>query len=220
VFGKSTSRAGVLGESTSQAGVGGQSSSGSGVVGYSISGDGLHGYSVTSHGVYGWSSSFDGIFGASGSGGYAGHFDGRLKTTGTFTGSWNDALVYFENLNSGAGSSPALRVVANGNAPYGALSVSTQGTGLIAQFGNASSFVSALDANGNWSATSFTPSSDRNLKENFSQVDPQEVLEKVVVLPITRWNFKSDSATRHLGPRRGTPRLSPSSKLWLTLDTW
>jgi hypothetical protein len=47
---------------------------------------------------------------------------------------------------------------------------------------------------------SFVSSSDRNKKENFAPVQPREVLEKVVALPITRWNYKSDAGTSHIGP--------------------
>jgi len=46
----------------------------------------------------------------------------------------------------------------------------------------------------------FVSTSDRNAKENFSPVEPREILEKVVALPITRWNYKQDAATPHLGP--------------------
>jgi hypothetical protein len=57
-----------------------------------------------------------------------------------------------------------------------------------------------IDYSGNVYATSFNPSSDRNLKEHFSAVSPREVLDKVAALPITRWNFKEDKASEHLGP--------------------
>jgi hypothetical protein len=46
----------------------------------------------------------------------------------------------------------------------------------------------------------FVSSSDRNLKENFATVSPREVLDKVTALPISRWNFKGDAATPHVGP--------------------
>jgi len=49
-------------------------------------------------------------------------------------------------------------------------------------------------------AHSFNNTSDRNAKENFSDVSPKEVLDKVAALPITRWNFKEDKAVEHLGP--------------------
>lgn len=43
-------------------------------------------------------------------------------------------------------------------------------------------------------------SSDRNAKENFRGVRPEEILEKVAALPIAEWNYKQDPGTRHLGP--------------------
>jgi hypothetical protein len=42
--------------------------------------------------------------------------------------------------------------------------------------------------------------SDRNLKENFKSVDSDAVLDKVVSLPITRWNYKSEPEADHIGP--------------------
>jgi hypothetical protein len=49
-------------------------------------------------------------------------------------------------------------------------------------------------------AASFSTSSDRNLKEKFTPIDNQEILERVASLPISRWNFKTDAATQHIGP--------------------
>ncbi|HEX4263830.1 MAG TPA: tail fiber domain-containing protein [Verrucomicrobiae bacterium] len=43
-------------------------------------------------------------------------------------------------------------------------------------------------------------SSDRNLKENFTPVEPLSVLAKVAELPILKWNYKSDPVQMHLGP--------------------
>jgi hypothetical protein len=60
--------------------------------------------------------------------------------------------------------------------------------------------VSALQVIGTVTATAFNPPSDRNLKENFAPVSPKEVLEKVAALRISRWNFKGDAATPHVGP--------------------
>jgi hypothetical protein len=60
--------------------------------------------------------------------------------------------------------------------------------------------VSALQVVGTVTATAFNPPSDRNLKENFAPVSPRAVLEKVAALPISRWNFKGDAATPHIGP--------------------
>ncbi len=43
-------------------------------------------------------------------------------------------------------------------------------------------------------------SSDRNLKENFQDVNSRAVLEKVAALPVSTWNYKADTGSRHLGP--------------------
>jgi hypothetical protein len=46
----------------------------------------------------------------------------------------------------------------------------------------------------------FVSASDRNAKEHFEPVDSREVLEKVVALPVSEWNYKADPTSRHLGP--------------------
>jgi hypothetical protein len=46
----------------------------------------------------------------------------------------------------------------------------------------------------------FVSASDRNLKENFNPVNGREVLEKVATLPLSKWNFKADPESRHVGP--------------------
>jgi hypothetical protein len=53
---------------------------------------------------------------------------------------------------------------------------------------------------GSCSANSFITTSDRNAKENFQSVSAAQVLAKVSALPIQEWNFKTDTATRHIGP--------------------
>ena len=42
--------------------------------------------------------------------------------------------------------------------------------------------------------------SDRELKERFAPIDPRDILERVVSLPISIWNFKQDKEARHIGP--------------------
>lgn len=47
----------------------------------------------------------------------------------------------------------------------------------------------------------WTAMSDRNAKENFERVNARETLEKVAELPITTWNYRSQTNTiRHIGP--------------------
>jgi hypothetical protein len=47
----------------------------------------------------------------------------------------------------------------------------------------------------------WTDTSDRNAKENFESINPREILDGVLALPLTRWNYRSETnAVRHLGP--------------------
>jgi hypothetical protein len=39
-----------------------------------------------------------------------------------------------------------------------------------------------------------------NAKKDFTAVNPQEVLAKVVALPITEWSYKTEETVRHVGP--------------------
>jgi trimeric autotransporter adhesin len=56
-------------------------------------------------------------------------------------------------------------------------------------------------AQGTVTANGVLLTSDRNAKENFTPLDAQTVLAKVVALPMSEWNYKSDSAgQKHIGP--------------------
>ena len=46
----------------------------------------------------------------------------------------------------------------------------------------------------------FNNSSDRNLKQGFATVNPSQVLQKVIALPVSEWSYKEDPTTRHVGP--------------------
>lgn len=46
----------------------------------------------------------------------------------------------------------------------------------------------------------FVSSSDRAAKTNIQPVNATEVLGKVAALPISRWNYKRDDASAHIGP--------------------
>ncbi|MEZ4930568.1 MAG: tail fiber domain-containing protein [Saprospiraceae bacterium] len=53
-----------------------------------------------------------------------------------------------------------------------------------------------LSSGGVW-----TNASDRNIKENITPVNSAEVLDKIMQLPITQWNYiKEDDAIKHIGP--------------------
>jgi hypothetical protein len=42
--------------------------------------------------------------------------------------------------------------------------------------------------------------SDRDMKDNVQPVSPAEILAKVTKLPVSKWSYKDDGTTRHLGP--------------------
>jgi lysophospholipase L1-like esterase len=47
----------------------------------------------------------------------------------------------------------------------------------------------------------WTNASDRNLKENFTPVDPADILNKINTLPVTEWDYKTEGpAVKHIGP--------------------
>jgi hypothetical protein len=124
-----------------------------------------------------------------------------FKFAGSRSGGFGSPVAYGVNNNTTGSSAPVLRLVSNGgNSGDGVLSVSSQGTGDLARFGNASTFVAWLTTNGNWNALAFNPTSDRAAKENFAVVDPREVLDKVAALPLARWNYKAAPGLDHIGP--------------------
>jgi len=49
-------------------------------------------------------------------------------------------------------------------------------------------------------AGTWTCSSSRDIKRNFETVDIGEVLARVVALPMTTWQYKTEAGVRHLGP--------------------
>ncbi len=61
---------------------------------------------------------------------------------------------------------------------------------------NLSGGVEVYPGGGAWSSLS-----DKRKKENFKELNKEEVLIKVAALPVTSWNYKSQSADqRHIGP--------------------
>jgi hypothetical protein len=63
-------------------------------------------------------------------------------------------------------------------------------------YSNVASNVPLWNATGTWVG----PSS-RTLKENFTQLNPDDILQKIDQLDLTRWNFKSEGKSiTHIGP--------------------
>jgi hypothetical protein len=61
--------------------------------------------------------------------------------------------------------------------------------------GTPSAGVTLAAGSGTWGSLS-----DRNAKDNFAPVTPQQVLAKVAELPITKWSYKTEQGVRHVGP--------------------
>jgi hypothetical protein len=62
-----------------------------------------------------------------------------------------------------------------------------------------------ISANGDISAAgticgTFCQNSDRNLKEHFTAIDSRGILDRIVRLPISQWDYKTDAETTHIGP--------------------
>jgi len=88
-------------------------------------------------------------------------FDDNFYVNGTQAGNYGSPLALMENFNTSGNTAPTLRLVGSGNSPNGVLSVSSQGTGLIAQFGNNIAFVADIQTNGTFDAPAFNGGSLR-----------------------------------------------------------
>ena len=77
-------------------------------------------------------------------------------------------------------------------------------------------------SSGTITCTALNQTSDRNAKENFTPVDAREVLNKVLALPVSRWNYKEDKTQQHLGPMaqdfRAAFGLGPNDTSIATVD--
>jgi hypothetical protein len=117
---------------------------------------------------------------------YAKNTSGAVE--GLLTGRWSDNATYFTYGSGGLFirnnvSTPTMFVTSGGNVGIGTLSPTNK-----------------LHVAGGITCTALVQTSDRNAKENFAPVSPQEVLSKVAALPITTWNFKDMKDGRHMGP--------------------
>src|SRR5207237_1999252 len=62
--------------------------------------------------------------------------------------------------------------------------------------GKATAGAKLAAGSGSWSTLS-----DRNLKANFVGVDSRDILQRLVALPVSTWNYQAQGpSVRHLGP--------------------
>ena len=117
------------------------------------------------------------------------------------------STVNFQMIDTSAsGTNGNWSIGVNGNAWF--LS-KTGGTGKEMQIANDGTFT--LKAGGTQTAQvttsgdlclagTVTCASDRDKKENFEYIDPVNVLNRVLELPVSTWNYKSnDASVRHMG---------------------
>ncbi len=166
-------------------GVWGRSNSGSGA-GYGIYGeaDGTGVYGAgKSYGVRGYANSSSG-YGVYGTGGVIGIYGSG--DTGIYGGGTTYGIRGFGG---------SYGVVGNG-ASYGVYGVSIN----IGVYANGSVYDFYGAHGGHTDGPAWDNGSSRDLKENFTAVDNQTILNKILVLPMTEWNYKSVPGAKHIGP--------------------
>lgn len=130
----------------------------------------------------------------------------------------NNLRIHFEDTsNSASFPTTDWRLIANdsanGGASYFLIEDSTAGTQPFRVEAGAPTHLLYLDSSGRVGIGTNDPQSalhvmgvvtelsDRNAKENFSPVDGESVLARLLDLPLTIWNYKQDPDTvRHMGP--------------------
>lgn len=167
----------------------------------------IFGKSVGGTGVFGFSTSGDGVVGVSTSG-YAGSFGGKVNIRGD-TSIPEDALLFGSatrqmiNLFSttyGIGVQSGTQYFrTNGGFSWfkGGVHNNTANSP-----GSGGTRLMRLDSSGNlYTLGTVNPPSDRNLKADFSAVNPRSILEKLAAVPIQSWHYRSEPETvHHLGP--------------------
>jgi hypothetical protein len=118
---------------------------------------------------------------------------GRFVSTNTGNGS----AFEFKNSTAGAATLGTINFNNNANTYPGQIAylASDALTFRVAGQPAMSLNTSGLTVNG-----TFVSSSDRNVKEHFQPVSARETLDKVAALPVSRWNYKADKASEHIGP--------------------
>lgn len=171
-----------------------------GVKGISTEGKGVLGQSTNSIGVYGISTNGPGVSG-----------EGAQGVTG-FSAAPNGLAVYGRSIggagtgvtgesNSGGGIGVRGSNSAGGLAGRFEGTVHISGGAVYIGPSNGGGIGTTDIFNGSVTADNFFDRSDRNIKANFSAVDPRAILQRLAKIPIQSWNFKSQpESVRHIGP--------------------
>ncbi|MCY7410754.1 MAG: T9SS type A sorting domain-containing protein [Chitinophagales bacterium] len=135
---------------------------------------------------------------------FIGYHGGITVATGsqnTFVGSLTDASGI--NLTNATAIGYSTVVTTNNSMRFGNGSVTFWGFGAN-QSANKALIVgtSALNGNGAYCTTggTWTNTSSRSLKEDFSFLDKQEILHKINQLEISKWKYKGTENEYHIGP--------------------
>ena len=148
----------------------------------------------------------------------------RIGTAGTHTDTYLAGTVHATNSSGNAfygttatGSAVYGQASSSGNGISGFTSTGTAvlgqcsgsgGWGGVFRYGGDGNNCAYLGANG-YAADfygvvtvngTFNNYSDRAAKEHFVEIQPADLLAKVLNLPLTEWNYKNEPATRHIGP--------------------
>src|SRR5438876_2230919 len=180
---------------------------GSGISGTASAGNGVEGIGLTGvsgkgsnkgTGLYGYAENGIGVDGYGGEGGKGVYGAGRYGIQGN--GTSNDSVGVFGTNSSG---------------------------GLAGKFDGPVFVLGALRAERglavNGGCIGCSPPSDRNLKTNFSKINPRLILSRLASVPVQTWTYKSDAnSVRHLGPTaqdfRAAFGLGDSDRIINTVD--
>ncbi|WP_127489619.1 tail fiber domain-containing protein [Paenibacillus ehimensis] len=155
-----------------------------GVIGTNTNGTGVEGSSVSSRGVAGFSTNGWGTSGTS-------------QTNTGVVGSSRSGV----GIEAHSSSNTALVATTQGVNTH-AFIVHQRGSGnIITGRNNTNSDVFRVLDNGTTIVRNLIQTCDKNAKENFSDVDTLEILDKLAAIPIQSWNYKGDPASIcHIGP--------------------
>ena len=130
-----------------------------------------------------------------------GEFTMISDTTGSQNTAYGEGALY-NNVsgsgNIGVGYQGGINLTGNNNIDIGNSGVA--GENDIIRIGTQGVQTACYLAGTVYANGTFVSSSDRNAKENFEAVAPRDVLDKVSALPISRWNYKTDKGSEHIGP--------------------